>query len=411
MASGADVSLGLAPHVRGRKNRAREAKRATHPMGFSLRPQAESPQIPSHAAFVAVTSKFGLHNSGWRGTCRLRAAGGADGSRRRCGDLLLRMSLSEGRNAQQKGGRIAVDRQHCGHVSEAGTRACSATAGMERMVSRRYAIILALLASSPLFIPPMQEAAGNEGQTAYGDGVANKFGIADYMARSLVYERVLGSGSYKTVYLVSSSLGGEGESKEGGRRRYALAVERLRDKGNAREAFNGIEVAEDLAKRVDTSTGGLFERVEGWWMQPGGVQEFAVGAPVFESLDGRTRKLPGRFLGSKYLVALKPVYDMDLKTFANVAPPPAPVGGPWQDGTTAATAGNVVMDETSAVKLALELCTAGRILHESVGCPLPYSHSRPGSLPDGDPLVSHYSHATKHVRSRSNQPYLSTRRG
>jgi hypothetical protein len=314
------------------------------------------------------------------------------------------MSPSGERNAVQKGGQSAGDRQHHGHFSEAGIRACSATAGMGRMVSRRYAIILALLASSPLFIPPTLEAAGNEGQAAYGDGGANKFGIADDVARSLVYERVLGSGSYKTVYLVSSSLGGEGESKEGGRRRYALAVERLRDKGNAREAFNGIEVAEDLAKMVDPSTGGLFERVDGWWMQPGGVQEFAESAPVFESLDGRTRKLPGRFLGSKYLVALKPVYDMDLKTFANVAPLPAPVGGPWQDGTTVATTGNVVMDEASAVKLALELCTAGRILHESVGSLIPYSHSRPRSLSDGDPLLSHPSHACHAPRTSNKQP-------
>lgn len=317
-------------------------------------PLPQATLFSAHAAFSVTASKIGLKKPG-----RVDLSCAEEGSRRRRGDLGL--SLSKGRNLQPKSRQNDKGWQHPSQSLAFRVMMGTETATVVGMASRRYVILLALVAASPFFLLPAQNAAGRERPAADGDGGGIFFGVSDEVARSLVYERVLGSGSYKTVYLVSSS------SSPSGRRRYALAVERLRDKGNAREAFNGIEIAEDLAERLGDSHGGLFERVEGWWMQLGGVQEFADGAPVFESLEGRSRKLPGRFLGSKYLVALKPVYDMDLKTFASAAPPPAPVGGPWEEGSVAATTGSVVMDEASAARLALELCTAGRVMHEAVG--------------------------------------------
>lgn len=244
---------------------------------------------------------------------------------------------------------------------------------LQRDVWRRRdvaASLLCMIAASPLFLgvddAPAVPPPGGQGP----------FGaIGDDVVKSLVYERLLGSGSYKTVYLVSSP-------KETGGMRFALAVERLRGAGNAREAFRGIEVADELERVIAAAGDGgvvgaddagagkvrrgpMFERVEGWWLQPGGIKEFEEGAKVFGPLEGRSRSLPGRFLGAKFLVALKPVYDMDLKRFSQSAPLSWTVGaggggGPGQ----AVVAGIDTSNEGTAIGLALDLCRAGRVMHE-----------------------------------------------
>ena len=45
----------------------------------------------------------------------------------------------------------------------------------------------------------------------------------------------------------------------------------------------------------------FFEQVQGWWLQPGGVEEYAPGGRVFASLEGRSTLLPNRVLGTKYI--------------------------------------------------------------------------------------------------------------
>jgi serine/threonine protein kinase len=61
----------------------------------------------------------------------------------------------------------------------------------------------------------------------------------------LIFERQLGKGSFKTVYLVSSSVN---------TKKYALAVERLKGKRDSREAMMGISVAQKLKNQFLSDT-------------------------------------------------------------------------------------------------------------------------------------------------------------
>lgn len=61
------------------------------------------------------------------------------------------------------------------------------------------------------------------------------FRVSDDVVSSLKYEHVLGDGTFKTVHLVS----GSGV-------RFAVAVERLRSKTDAKEALRGIGIVEEI---------------------------------------------------------------------------------------------------------------------------------------------------------------------
>jgi serine/threonine protein kinase len=192
----------------------------------------------------------------------------------------------------------------------------------------------------------------------------SEFGVSDQIVSSLVYERVLGNGSYKTVYLVS---GGDGSTC------YALAVEPLRAKSDVKEALRGIRIAEHLESEMEGEDKKYVERIEGWWFQSSKLPEFTKHAAVIPSvkeMERRTRKPPSQFLGTEWLVALKPVYDMDLRTFARKHPIlyhirdegiGDEVGSSLEESVTA----ELPLTENSALNLALELCRAGRLIHST----------------------------------------------
>jgi serine/threonine protein kinase len=190
------------------------------------------------------------------------------------------------------------------------------------------------------------------------------FGVSDEVVTSLVFERILGKGTYKTVYLVS------GHDATGNDVKYAMAVERLRVKSDVKDAFRGIRVAEKLQTLLEHNKDkDLFERIEGWWVQSNSLPDFSVGASIYplpERLEGRTRKEPGKFMGTKWLVSLKPVYDMDLKSFAQKAPCLYPIGD-WIASTkeNSEAIGGMPLTDNNAMDLMLEVCRAGKLMHEN----------------------------------------------
>jgi len=200
--------------------------------------------------------------------------------------------------------------------------------------------------------------AGSWGRTSTppAGATAPPGGISVDALSGLVYEDVLGSGSYKTVYLVSG---------RDDRVQYALAVQRLRSKRDVADALRGVRVAERLrfliaGVREDAN---MFEKFEGWWVQDKGPQ-YEIGRMVFPfGLPKRwSQHLPGSFLGSKWLFALKPVYDMDLRKFSRKIPDLHPVGR--SERMEMAVAG-VKLSGNSAVQLATDLCRAGRLMHSA----------------------------------------------
>jgi hypothetical protein len=176
----------------------------------------------------------------------------------------------------------------------------------------------------------------------------------------LAYQGVLGKGSYKTVYSVSSP------ALEG---RWALAVERLPDKETALEELRGISISQQLESIVPPAQRNLFEHIESWWLQYVPVEPFAPDARVQKSEDPPTRftNLPPRLVRPLWLVSLKPVYDMDLETFRRSAPVSgvdSPLLPKPANSTPPSSVGGVTLDDKGAIQLALDLMTAGRILHE-----------------------------------------------
>jgi serine/threonine protein kinase len=170
-----------------------------------------------------------------------------------------------------------------------------------------------------------------------------------------VFEKVLGRGAYKTVYLVSRK-----DPSDGNLVYYALAVEKLRNKAGVKDGLRGIRIAEQL-QRLEEEGHDYFESIEGWWFQSSGLPELVPNASVFPHLEDRTRKIPSRnFLGTKWLVALKPVYDMDLRAFVQHSPKRYTVGETSRKPDTVA---GIPLTEASAVQLVLECCHAGRLMH------------------------------------------------
>jgi hypothetical protein len=229
--------------------------------------------------------------------------------------------------------------------------------GLKRL-ERREALCVTLQSSFVALVSVFSPASPSLANELYVPA-KSEFGVSDKVVSSLVYERVLGKGSYKTVYLVSS---GDGNTC------YALAVERLSGKSDVKEALRGIRIAEQLESEMEGEDTKYFERIEGWWFQSSSLPEFTEQGAVLLSLKDleiRTKKPPSRFLGTEWLVALKPVYDMDLQTFARKHPilyhVDDEVGSRLEESITA----EIPLTESSALNLALQLCHAGRLIHST----------------------------------------------
>lgn len=205
---------------------------------------------------------------------------------------------------------------------------------------------------------------------------------------SLVYEAILGRGSFKTVYRVRDT-----DSNQ----KFAVAVQKLRTKADVRDGWRGVQMVQRLQQQQqqssssfngdnsdDRSTTDLLERVEAWWFQSQPPAAFVPGGPVFlpssstSQNEVRTQQKPsGSFRGTKWLIAIKPLYDMDLTAFCKLAPLRYTVGGGDESDTrnkrtpptaetpiVAVVAGLPLTDE-GARRLAREMLRAGSILHDN----------------------------------------------
>mmetsp|Transcript_113860 Transcript_113860/g.232955 ORF Transcript_113860/g.232955 Transcript_113860/m.232955 type:complete len:642 (+) Transcript_113860:134-2059(+) len=224
------------------------------------------------------------------------------------------------------------------------------------------------VSSSVLSVTPA--AAGvNAARKSQNDSESGS-GLSDESLQSMVYERILGSGSYKTVYLVSvrtplprdgthgndsvidadceNGNNNDDDDDEVGSvctvRYYALAVERLRNKRDVKNAFRGVRIPELLQKELDATNhdGELFERIVDWWIQSSNVPEFVRGGKIFPGNDNgggaaatsRTRSEPRKnFVGSRWMLSFKPVYETDLKRFIRNTPVLYPVGDDGRGGS------------------------------------------------------------------------------
>ena len=211
------------------------------------------------------------------------------------------------------------------------------------------------------------------------------FHVNDDILSSLVYERILGKGSYKTVYMVSVKDDYDDDEnttnpKDKSSVYYALALEELRVRRDVNDAFSGIEISKKLQRVMEETHENVnqFERVDDWWVQSKGLADFETGQAVFPhietTLKDRTQKEPGKFLGSKWLIALKPLYDMDLKRFAQKTPLVYSVNDanasiPKRTSTSTHndpdTVAGISLGSGSALKLALELCHEGKLMHSA----------------------------------------------
>ena len=182
--------------------------------------------------------------------------------------------------------------------------------------------------------------------------VVDKSPLNEEAISSLIYQNVLGSGAYKTVYLVSTSF--ENQSY------YALAVSRLRERVVVKDGVRGIQVVQELQGLL-VKNGVYFEQVYDWWFQDSSPAEFQPGKFVFATNHvERTHKVPSRFVGLKWLIAVKPVYDLDLESFCNKAPTLYPVGSNLPQSCIALLPLN---HPNAAVRLVLELLHAGSVMH------------------------------------------------
>jgi len=129
-------------------------------------------------------------------------------------------------------------------------------------------------------IGPTVANAATAGNEKYSGETIGR--LTDEIVQSLVFERILGSGSYKTVYLVSATIS---TPNAGSMRtvRYALAVERLRYKREVKNAFRGVRIPDLIREGLKNtnSDGELFETIVDWWVQSSNIAEYAKGRRVF----------------------------------------------------------------------------------------------------------------------------------
>lgn len=228
----------------------------------------------------------------------------------------------------------------------------------------------------------------------------SSFGISDEIITSLKFEKILGQGAFKTVYLVSSSLPSSTNSSSSF---YALAVQRLKGKSDTRDGLRGIYIPKMIQETLvenNSRDKELFETTIAWWIQSKSVvgegpeNLFEKGKPVFPfsstkelSSLKRTQKEPSdNFLGFRWLVSFKPVYEIDLKRFIQKTPLLYYPTEEEEVTTINSNGGVVVVDRNSAthtvassdaikvaglsltdepalMKFILEILRAGKIIH------------------------------------------------
>lgn len=172
----------------------------------------------------------------------------------------------------------------------------------------------------------------------------------------LLYQRRLGIGSYKSVYLVSVL---EQEAGNDSVTLAALAVERLLTKREAKDEIRSLQLLEELHKTLPAKESSFLERIDAWWLQSCPPSDFAPNKVVCRD-DNRAcsplSKVPGSFLSSLWLLALKPVYDMDLRKFMEQAP----LGSGRANGP-----GGLRLNDQGALQLARDCCHIGSLLRAS----------------------------------------------
>jgi len=220
--------------------------------------------------------------------------------------------------------------------------------------------------------------------------------LTDPIVQSLVFEKILGAGSYKTVYLVSATIPAAPNANGGEAAgpmqtfRYALAVERLRTKRDVKNALRGVQIPEMIRQGLhdNGNDGELFETIVDWWIQLSNIPEFEKGQRLFpaaavatagadmDKILRRTRSEPKKnFVGSRYMLSFKPVYDTDFKRFIRNAPVLVPVGTTLDSGKLhrdkSAHSGelpaslNNYWTEPVLMAFVLEILHAGRLMHEA----------------------------------------------
>lgn len=234
-------------------------------------------------------------------------------------------------------------------------------------------------------IGPTVANAATAGNEKYSGETLGR--LTDEIVQSLVFERILGSGSYKTVYLVSATIS---TPNAGSMRtvRYALAVERLRYKREVKNAFRGVRIPDLIREGLKNtnSDGELFETIVDWWVQSSNIAEYAKGRRVFplaaavtsntnapmdiDKAFRRTRSEPKKnFVGSRWMVSLKPVYETDLKRFIRNAPELFPVGkldtAERHRGKTSKVSMSSYWTESVLLMFVLEILHAGKLMHEA----------------------------------------------
>ena len=203
--------------------------------------------------------------------------------------------------------------------------------------------------------------------------------LSDDVIASLTYQKTLGRGAFKTVYLVRAASSSALHVDDVTNNKWALAIEKVSSKSDAKAAIHGIQIAEQLETILqnDENTNDYidsFERVEKWWFQSTSLREFEPNQQVFinymeeENKKDRTQVIPRKYLGrSKYLVAIKPVYDIDLKKFVELTPLRYPIGSSVGNNSTRVICGiDLNLKDTSALRLVYEVCDVGRTMH-SIG--------------------------------------------
>jgi len=211
---------------------------------------------------------------------------------------------------------------------------------------------------------------------------------------SLRYKRQLGKGAFKTVYLVKSSA--TSNDNDNNVEYFAMAVEQLQSKSEARDEMRGIQIVEDIHSKLKSlgknEDQKHFEYINAWWIQSvaltnnylynenHGSEEIGQRVfPIFmkggeESLLKRTRKRPSSqsFVGNRnfYLISFKPLYDMDLKRFARSCSKMYSVDKEYQVRSEIEDVyciAGVSITEAGALQLVYEICHAGRVMHDDLG--------------------------------------------
>jgi len=183
---------------------------------------------------------------------------------------------------------------------------------------------------------------------------------------SMKYQMALGRGTFKKVYSTAC------EVDEENHRVFALAIERIRSKEEARDEIRGIQLVESIQTKLGNSPDSIyFESIIDWWIQRNHPAEFQQNKLVFprdkEISTERTQKRPTSFIGKTwYLISFKQLYDMDLKRFSQKVSTRFHIQTFAVKADTNPIAG-IHLDEKGAMKLAYELCHAGKILHEDLG--------------------------------------------